>query len=98
MTLQESIMVYVQRKNSVGMSYAKGLSTYRAFSNTVGNLDIRQITAHHVYEFLDRPHTSVAAFRRKHSLLRRFFAYWTAHGAIAPLPMPPSRPAQRSQY
>lgn len=98
MTLEEGISAYVQRKQSVGMSYAKALRTYRAFLTAVGNLDIRQITIHHISEFLDRAQTSVAAFRRKHSLLRRFFEYWAAHGAIAPLPMPLNRPAQRSNF
>jgi site-specific recombinase XerD len=98
MTLEEGISAYVQRKRAIGMSYAKGLTTYRAFLSTVVNLEICQITAHHVSEFLDRPQTSVATFRRRHSLLRRFFEFWAAHGAITELPMPSNRPAQRSCF
>jgi len=37
-------------------------------------------------------------FRAKHSLLRRFFEYWLAHGEIAELPMPLNRPPQRSTF
>lgn len=98
MTLEEGISVYVQQKQAFGMSFAKGYTTYRAFVRTVGNLAINQITVHHVSEFLDRPHTSVTAFRRKHSLLRRFFEYWVAHGAIAQVPMPYNRPVERSYF
>jgi|HubBroStandDraft_6_1064221.scaffolds.fasta_scaffold84214_2 site-specific recombinase XerD len=98
MTLEEGIRIYVQRKQAIGVSFAKGYMTYRAFSRAVGNLAISQITVHHVSEFLDRPQTSGAAFRRRHSLLRRFFEYWAAHGVIADLPMPPNRPAQCSHF
>ena len=97
MTLEEAISVYVQRKQAMGMSYAKGLTTYQGFLRTVGDLEISGVTVHHVSDFLDRPKTS-AAFRRRHSLLRRFFEYWAAHGAIAELPMPSNRPAQRSYF
>lgn len=98
MTLEEGISVYVQRKQAIGMSFTKGYATYRAFLRSVGNLAMNQIRVHHISKFLDRPQTSVAAFRRRHSLLRRFFEYWAAHGAIAEVPMPVNRPAQRSYF
>ena len=80
------------------MSFSKGHITFRAFSRTVGNLPLCQIKVHHVLQFLNRPQTSAAAFRRKHSLLRHFFEYWAAHGEIAALPMPANRPPQRSNF
>jgi hypothetical protein len=98
MKLEEGISVYVQQKQAMGMSFAKGYTTYRAFLRTVGKLAIGQITVHHVSEFLDRPQTSAAALSRRHSLLRRFLEYWAAHCAIAELPMPANRPAQRSNF
>ena len=98
MTLEEGINLYVQRKRATGMSFAKGYSTFRAFLRTVGNLPFSQIKVHHVLQFLNRPQTSAAAFRRKHSLLRHFFDYWAAHGAITTLPMPGNRPPQRSNF
>jgi integrase/recombinase XerD len=97
MTLEEAISLYVQRKQAMGVSYAKGLTTYQAFLKTAGNLEISRVTVRHVSEFLDRPKTP-AAFRRRHSLLRKFFEYWAAHGAITELPMPPNRLAQRSCF
>ena len=97
MTLEEGINLYIQRKRAEGMSFAKGYKTYRGFLKTVGNMPISQINLHHVSQFLS-PHASTAAFRRKHSLLRRFFDYWDAHGEIVTLPMPPNRPAQRSNF
>ena len=98
MTLEEGICVYVRRKQSTGLSFETGHKTYRAFLRGVGNLPISEITIHHVLQFLERPHSSVTTFRRRHSLLRKFFEYWAAHGAIAELPMPTNRPAQRSHF
>lgn len=98
MTLEEGINLYVQRKQATGMSFAKGYITYRAFLRTVGNLSLCQIKVHHVSQFLNRSQSSAAAFRRRHSLLRHFFDYWAAHGAITGLQMPANRPAQQSNF
>lgn len=98
MTLEEGIKLYVQRKQATSMSFARGYKTYRAFLRTVGNLSLSQVNVYHVSQFLNRPQTSAVAFRRKHSLLRHFFDYWAAHGAIAELSMPANRPAQRSNF
>lgn len=98
MRLEEGINLYVQRKQAAGMSYATGYKVYRSFLRTVGNLSISEIDIHHVLQFLDRPQTSSAAFRTRHSLLRHFFEHWAARGAIAELPMPVNRPAQRSNF
>ncbi len=98
MTLEEGIDLYVKRKRSSGVLFAKGDSIYRSFLRTVGNLPFSQIKVNHVLQFLNRPQTSTAAFRRRHSLLQHFFEYWTAHGAITALPMPANRPLQRSNF
>jgi len=72
MTLENAISLYVQRKQAMGMSFAKGGQTYRAFLRTVGNLSLTQINVDHVVNFLNRFQTS-GAFRKRHSLLRHFF-------------------------
>jgi integrase len=64
----------------------------------VGNLPLNEIKASHVLQFLDRPQIQAVTFRIYHSLLRRFFDYWAAHGAMAALQMPANRPAQRSSH
>jgi integrase/recombinase XerD len=97
-TLEERINLYVQRRQAAGISFAGGDKIYRAFLRSVGNLSLSRIGVHHVLEFLNRPQTSTAAFRRRHSLLRHFFEYWAAHGAMAELPMPANRPARRSNF
>src|SRR6185437_2513456 len=98
MTLDEGITLYVRRKQSSGILFAKGCQTLRTFLRTVGNLPLSQIDRHDVMEFLNVPGTSTSAFRRRHSLLRHFFAYWAAHGVMAELAMPPTRPVERSRF
>ncbi len=98
MTLEEGIDLYVRWKQGTGMSFATGCKVYRSFLKTVGNLSLSQINVDHVSQFLNRHQTSARAFRRKHSLLRRFFDYWVAHREIAGLPMPANRPAQRTNF
>jgi site-specific recombinase XerD len=98
MTLEEGIDVYVQRKRSTGTSFTTGYKIFRAFLSSVGNLPFSQISIHHVLRFLNQSQTSVAAFRRRHSLLQHFFEYWAARGAIAVLPMPANLPPKRSYF
>ncbi len=61
-------------------------------------MPLSQLNFHHVLQFLNRHQSSTTTFRIKHSLLRRFFDYWSAHGVIVRLPMPANRPAQASHF
>lgn len=98
MRLEQGTNQYVKQLQASGISFARGYRTYRAFCRMVGNLALSEINVHHVLQFLDRPATSTAAFRRGHSLLRRFFEYWAVRGEMAEMPMPPNRPPQRSSF
>jgi site-specific recombinase XerD len=98
MRLELGINLYVEQRQATGISFATGYKTYRAFCRIVGNLELGQVSVHHVLQFLDRPAASVAAYRRRHSLLRRFFEYWVAHGEMTGMPMPPNRPPQRTSF
>lgn len=98
MRLEEGIRIYVEQRQSTGIYFSKGCKTYEAFLRSTGNLPISRIQVEHISQFLDQPQTSSLAFRRKHSLLRHFFEYWSAHGAIAEVPLPPNRPRQQSTF
>lgn len=98
MRLEQGTSLYVEWKQSSGISFATGHKIHRAFCRRVGNPALSEITAHQVLQFLDRPATSSEEFRRKHSCLRRFFEYWGARGEMTALPMPPNRPPQRSNF
>jgi integrase/recombinase XerD len=98
MRLEQGIDVYVERRQATGISFETGYKSFRAFSRRVGNMTLNEVNINHVLQFLDRPATSVATFRRRHSLLRRFFEYWAAHGEMTAVPMPPNIPPQRSRF
>ena len=98
MRLEQGTNLYVEQIQASGIPFATGYKTYLAFCRIVGNLTLSEINVRHVLQFLDRPATSAAAFRRRHSLLRRFFEYWAARGEMAGMPMPPNRPPQRSSF
>lgn len=98
MTLEEGINLYVQRKQAVGLLFVAESTRYRAFLKTVGNLPLNELTVHHVLQFLSLPLTTPRSFRVKHSLLRHFFDYWAAQGAMQRLPMPPNRSVPRSNH
>jgi integrase/recombinase XerD len=96
MRLEQGTKIYVEQIQANGVLFDNGDRTYRAFGGLVGNLTLNEINVHHVLQFLDRPASSTATFRRNHSLLRRLFEYWAAHGELTEIPMPPNRPRQRS--
>jgi site-specific recombinase XerD len=98
MKLSEGIRIYVEQRQSTGISFAKGSKTYEAFLRDAGNLPIGEVQVQHVAQFLDQPHSSSMAIRRKYSLLRHFFEYWSAHGLIGEAPMPPNQSRKRSTF
>jgi integrase/recombinase XerD len=98
MRLEEGIRIYVEQRQSTGIYFSKGCKTYEAFLRSAGNLPISRIQVQHVSQFLDQPQISSLAFRRTHSLLRHFFEYWSAHGAIAEVPLPPNLPRRLSTF
>jgi len=98
MRLEQAINHYTERRQAEGISFARGCRTYRAFGRTVGDLTLNDIQVHHVLQFLGRPAISATAFRREHGLLRHFFEYWAAYGAMASLHMPPNRSPRRSYF
>ena len=98
MTLEEAIHIYVRRKQASGLSFESALKKYKCFLRTVGNLPLREISAYHVLQFLNRRQGSASAFRAEHSVLRHFFDYWAARGAVAEFTMPINLPWKRSKF
>ena len=98
MRLDQAIKHYIERRQTEGISFARGRRTYGAFGRTVGDVTLREIQIHHVLQFLGRPAISATGFRREHSLLRHFFEYWAAYGEMARFDMPSNRPSRRSTF
>lgn len=96
MRLNEAIEIYVERKRTEGLLFERGSRTLSTFCNQTGDLSLGEVRTGHISAFLDRLH-AVRWWRINHSLLRRFFEYWEARDAVAPVVMPPNRqPVQQS--
>jgi integrase/recombinase XerD len=93
MNLSNGIEVYVQRKRTDGRQFNKGASNLLEFYRHVGDKPpLNNITTQHVQAYLDGPRTSTPTWRAKHSLLRHFFEFWNARGAMPLLLLPQQRP------
>jgi len=92
MTLFENTRTFVERKRTQGYNYVKSASMLSAFCANVGDIPLDNITERQVAAFLAGPHTSTNTWRGKYGLLKIFFEYWAARGALQALPMPPIRP------
>jgi len=97
MNLSGAVEIYVRRKRKEGLLFISGSKTLGTFCDQIGDSSISEIKTQHISAFLDRRPSAVTSWRVNHSLLRRFFEYWAARDAMAPVLMPPNRPpVQRS--
>jgi integrase/recombinase XerD len=92
MMLFESTRNYIERKRAAGLTYAKSTSILSTFCTQIGNVPLGCITPRQVAAFLDGPHTSATTWRKKYSLLKSFFEFWSTRVGLQALPMPPIRP------
>lgn len=61
-------------------------------------MPLGKIGTDHVRGFLDSSDASATTWRVKHSMLRRFFEYWSFRGEMPFLIPPPIRPAERQTF
>jgi integrase/recombinase XerD len=92
MTLFESVRDYVDRKRKGGFKYVKSASILYGFCKQAGDVPLASITPRQVEAFLTGPRTSATTWRSKYGLLKNFFEFWAARGALQALPMPSIRP------
>jgi len=97
MKLSEAVEVYVRRKRIEGFLFNCSSQTLTTFCNQIGDLSLGEIKTQHISTFLGR-FQAVNSSRRNHSLLRRFFEYWVARDAIAPLVMPSNKPPAHTSF
>lgn len=91
MKLAEAIEIQIARKQSAGCRYREGACVLRAFSRSIGDLELVHVTPDAVKLFVDAGRTANVQSKR-HRMLRMFYEYWTARGEIAKPPLPPSVP------
>jgi len=91
MKLAEAIEIQIARKQSAGGLYRDRVCVLRAFSRSIGDLQLEHVTPDAVKLFIDAGR-SANVQRKRHRMLRLFYEYWAARGEVAKPPLPPSVP------
>jgi integrase/recombinase XerD len=92
MKFSEGIATFVERKRASGLLYQVSEVTLSGFCKQIGDPPLEYITTHQVLTFLNGARTSTPTWRKKFSLLKLFFEYWSDRGAMPVLLMPQIRP------
>jgi integrase len=87
MTLAEAIEFHIARKQSAGMRYRDASYTLRAFSRSIEDLQLKEVPAAAVKLFIDAG-LSANTRRKRHQILKLFYGYWFARGAVLLSPVP----------
>jgi integrase/recombinase XerD len=90
-TLFGAVQTYIDMKRARGVLFDSAARNLRSFSRKVGDLPLDRIGPAQILDFLDGPRTRAETWRRKFSLLKLFFEYWSARGVLDGSPMPPIR-------
>src|SRR5580704_8627322 len=87
MKLNEGIQEYLRKSRLDGRPHEAAELTLTAFCKQTGNVVLEDVTTQHIKLFLDHPNRSSNTWRTKHSIVRRFFEFWSLRAAIAELVM-----------
>jgi integrase/recombinase XerD len=89
MKLPEAVAAYVAYKQSLGMRFATEARTLKSFYRTLGDIDMREVSADRVYAFLAGKGPVTTFWHRKLGALRGFYRFAIARGytTISPLPL-----------
>ena len=98
MTFADGIQEYVVRKHAEGIGFAKGESYLTGLRQSVGDVQLSQVTSQQVLAFLNGPLLSAATWRMKYFVLQHFFDFWAARGAISEMRMPQIRAQERRNF
>lgn len=93
MKLSKSIEVYLTFRRTSGLRYTQVERYLRSFHRRIGDLDLVDITAHHIATHLGVPVRQSATWQANYLRLRSFFNYWILRGEMGMVTMPP-RPAR----
>jgi integrase/recombinase XerD len=88
-TLSGAVQTYIDGKHARGVVFEEAAKILRSFSKKIGDVPLDTITPAHILDFLNGPRTSYGTWRKKFSLLKFFFEYWSARGLVNRSPMPP---------
>jgi integrase/recombinase XerD len=98
MKLSEAISEYVLRKRTSGLKYETAETLFRAFLACTGDVQLGEVSAQHVLNYLNARPSATCTWRCKYSLLLNFFDFWAMRGSLEQIPMPQSKAAERRTY
>jgi integrase/recombinase XerD len=98
MKLNEGIQEYLRKSRLDGRPHEAAELTLTAFCKQTGNVVLEDVTTQHIKLFLDHPNRSSNTWRTKHSIVRRFFEFWSLRAAIAELVMPQLLPPSSHSF
>jgi integrase/recombinase XerD len=98
MKFSDSIALYVQHKNTMGVEFATGERYLVALSRRVGATDLSRIKSNDLLSFLDDSTGQVETWRMKYAVLIHFFDFWAAREEIPYLSFPPPKPPVRPTF
>ena len=87
MKLSEAIEFQIARKQSAGMRYRDVSYTLRAFSRSIGDLQLTDVPTAAVKLFIDAG-LSANTRQKRHQRLKLFYDYWFARGEVLLSPVP----------
>ena len=91
MLLSEAVEAYISRKQLMGRKYDNCGKEMRAFARLYPTLQLSDLRAHHVANFLNYRPLCRGTWISRYKRLRTFFSYWISRRQLASLPMPAPR-------
>jgi integrase/recombinase XerD len=92
MKLSQTIEAYIAHKRSLGMCFRSDAVRLRAFVNSVGDSDMRQVRPQAVRRYLDGKGPVTSFWFSKYHSLTAFYRYAVARHYVRKSPLPRSRP------
>ena len=98
MKLSQAIEAYITHKRSLGMGFRGEAARLRAFVQSVGDGDMRQVRPRAVRRYLDGNGPVTSFWFAKYHTLTAFYRYAVARHYVQKSPLPRSRPQKPEKF
>ena len=98
MKIQQAVSTYVAFKQSLGMRFVTQARLLKAFSKSIGDIDVDQIGPQSVRAFLDGNGPMTRSWHCKFGTLTGFYGFCLARGYVRSVPLPAREPRCPSTF
>jgi integrase/recombinase XerD len=98
MNFSDSISLYVQHKNTMGVEFETGKKYLLAFSRHLGDADLDTVKSEDLLNFLDDSRGKNATWRMKYAVIVSFLDFWASREEIPYLSFPSPKPRVRQEF